>query len=93
MRIDYLENDHCCQRFALADDWLRARGLLAEGPVGHGTARLFRARDVVRLAVANCAETRSCFCTAPARAVPNAVRPAKILWPSYPIGGITDGGT
>jgi len=50
-RIDYLENDHCCQRFALADGWLRARGLQAEGPVGHGTARLFRARDVVRLAV------------------------------------------
>ena len=51
VRIDYLENDHCCQRFALADDWLRTRGLQAEGPVGHGTARLFRARDVVRLAI------------------------------------------
>jgi aminoglycoside N3'-acetyltransferase len=51
VRIDYLENDHCCQRFALADGWLRARGLQAEGPVGHGMARLFRARDVVRLAV------------------------------------------
>jgi aminoglycoside N3'-acetyltransferase len=50
VRIDYLENDHCCQRFALADGWLRARGLQAEGPVGHGVARLFRARDVVRLA-------------------------------------------
>ncbi len=36
VRIDYLENDHCCRRFALADDWLRARGLQAEGPVGHG---------------------------------------------------------
>lgn len=51
VRIDYLENDHCCQRFALADGWLRTKGLQAEGPVGHGTARLFRARDVVRLAV------------------------------------------
>jgi len=51
MRVDYLENDHCCQRFALADGWLRARGLQAEGSVGHGTARLFRARDVVHLAV------------------------------------------
>lgn len=51
LRIDYVENDHCCQRFALADDWLRVRGLQAEGPVGHGTARLARARDIVGLAV------------------------------------------
>lgn len=51
VRIDYRENDHCCQRFALADGWLRARGLQAEGPVGHGTARLARARDIVGLAV------------------------------------------
>lgn len=51
VRIDYLENDHCCQRFALADDWLRARALQAEGPVGHGAARLARARDIVGLAV------------------------------------------
>jgi len=50
-RIDYLENDHCCRRFVLADDWLRACGLQAEGPVGHGRARLFRAQDVVRLAL------------------------------------------
>jgi len=51
VRLDYRENDHCCQRFALADDWLRARGLQASGPVGHGQARLFRAQDVVGLAV------------------------------------------
>jgi aminoglycoside N3'-acetyltransferase len=51
VRIDYLENDHCCQRFTLADDWLRDRGRQAEGPVGHGTARLARARDIVGLAV------------------------------------------
>lgn len=51
IRIDYRENDHCCQRFALADDWLRAHGLQAEGPVGHGTARLARSHDIVRLAV------------------------------------------
>lgn len=51
VRIDYLENDHCCRRFALADDWLRARALQAEGPVGHGAARLARARDIVGLAV------------------------------------------
>jgi aminoglycoside N3'-acetyltransferase len=50
VRIEYGENDHCCQRFALADTWLRARGLQAEGPVGHAHARLMRARDVVRVA-------------------------------------------
>ena len=49
VRIDYRENDHCCQRFALADGWLRTRGLQAEGPVGHGTARLARAQNVVMI--------------------------------------------
>ena len=29
--IDYGENDHCCERFALADDWLRSSGLQREG--------------------------------------------------------------
>jgi len=47
VRLEYGENDSCCQRFALADDWLRARGLQTEGPVGHAHARLVRARDVV----------------------------------------------
>jgi aminoglycoside N3'-acetyltransferase len=32
-RIDYGENDHCCARFALADDWLRA-GRTIRGPRG-----------------------------------------------------------
>jgi aminoglycoside 3-N-acetyltransferase len=50
-RIDYLENDHCCQRFALADEWLRAEGLQSEGKVGHAHARLARARDIVRVAL------------------------------------------
>jgi aminoglycoside N3'-acetyltransferase len=51
VRIDYMENDHCCQRFALADTWLRARGLQSEGPVGRAHARLFAARDVVAAAL------------------------------------------
>jgi aminoglycoside N3'-acetyltransferase len=50
VRVDYGENDHCCQRFALADEWLRARGLQREGRVGHATARLLRARDVTAVA-------------------------------------------
>ena len=49
-RIEYRENDHCCQRFALADDWLRARGRQFEGRVGHAHARLVRSRDIVRIA-------------------------------------------
>lgn len=50
-RVDYLENDHCCQLFALADDWLRPLRLQKEGPVGHAHARLIRARDIVRVAL------------------------------------------
>lgn len=51
VRIEYGENDHCCARFALADDWLRARGLQSEGRVGHAHARLARARDIVSAAL------------------------------------------
>ena len=51
VRIEYGENDHCCQRFTLADGWLRERGLQREGPAGHGQARLVRARDVVDVVV------------------------------------------
>ena len=47
IRIDYGENDHCCARFALVDDWLRSRNLQREGPVGHAHARLARSRDIV----------------------------------------------
>ncbi len=50
VRVAYGENDHCCERFALADQWLRPRGLQSEGRVGHAPARLARARDIVRVA-------------------------------------------
>ena len=50
-RIDYGENDHCCTRFALADEWLRGAGLQAEGRVGHAHARSARARDIVGTAL------------------------------------------
>jgi aminoglycoside N3'-acetyltransferase len=46
-RVEYTETDHCCERFALADAWLRERGLQREGAVGHGTARLAASRDIV----------------------------------------------
>lgn len=51
VRIEYGENNHCCVRFGLADEWLRARGLQSEGRVGHACARLARARDVVGVAL------------------------------------------
>jgi aminoglycoside 3-N-acetyltransferase len=50
-RIDYGETDHCCQRFVLADAWLRERGLQQEGIVGRAHARLMRSRDIVRVAL------------------------------------------
>jgi aminoglycoside 3-N-acetyltransferase-4 len=53
VRIDYRENNHCCLRFALADEWLRREGLQNQGHVGHAPARLMRSRDLVRLAVAH----------------------------------------
>ncbi len=45
------ETDHCCQRFALAEGWLAERGLQRKGRVGHGTARLCQARELVVVAV------------------------------------------
>ena len=50
VRVAYGENDHCCERFALADEWLRAAGVQSEGLVGHAYARLARSRDIVRIA-------------------------------------------
>lgn len=51
VRVEYDETDHCCERFQRVDGWLHERGLLAEGTVGRGAARLARASDVVRVAV------------------------------------------
>jgi aminoglycoside N3'-acetyltransferase len=51
VRIEYQENDHCCERFALADEWLRERGLQREGRVGHAHARLALSRDIVTVAL------------------------------------------
>jgi aminoglycoside N3'-acetyltransferase len=55
VRVDYGENDHCCARFALADEWLRARSLQSEGRVGYAHARLARARDIVAVALVHLA--------------------------------------
>jgi aminoglycoside N3'-acetyltransferase len=61
VRVDYLENDHCCERFALADDWLRSRGMQAEGRVGAANARLARSRDIVAVALEHLAQDRLIF--------------------------------
>jgi aminoglycoside N3'-acetyltransferase len=51
--VAYGELDHCCQNFRLVDGWLDARGLQRKGSVGHGEARLARARDIVAVVVAH----------------------------------------
>ena len=56
VRLDYLENDHCCERFAQVDDWLRERGLQSEARVGNAHARLARAPDVVSVALEHLAD-------------------------------------
>lgn len=61
VQVDYGENDHCCLRFALADEWLRAPGLQAEGRVGHAHGRLVRARDIVAVAVERLERDRLLF--------------------------------
>jgi aminoglycoside N3'-acetyltransferase len=50
-RIDYLENDHCCQLFKLANAWLKERGAQSEGTVGHASAKLMRSRDLIDTAL------------------------------------------
>jgi len=61
VRVPYEETDHCCQRFAQLDQWLRARGLQREGTVGRGAARLVRGSDVLRVAVEALARDRFAF--------------------------------
>ncbi|MFL5517480.1 MAG: AAC(3)-IV family aminoglycoside N-acetyltransferase [Gemmatimonadales bacterium] len=67
-RIDYGENDHCCARFALADEWLRARRLQSEGHVGHAHARRARAQDIVGVALEHLARDPLLFLHSPSAA-------------------------
>jgi aminoglycoside 3-N-acetyltransferase len=60
-RCHYEEPDHCCQNFGLLDRWLEAAGLQRRGIVGHGEARLARARDIVATAVARMREEETVF--------------------------------
>ncbi|MEP9357163.1 AAC(3) family N-acetyltransferase [Sphingomonas sp. KR3-1] len=63
--VHYGENDSCCAKFELADDWLRAAGLQREGPVGHAEARLMDAEELVRIAAARVCEDPLVFLHAP----------------------------
>lgn len=46
-RIDYFEAQGCCGRFVEVNTLLDRRGQQAVGPVGYGTARHVRSRDIV----------------------------------------------
>lgn len=63
--VGIAETDHCCNNFALADEWLRATGAQREGPVGHGHARLVHARAIVTEAVARLRTDPLLFLCAP----------------------------
>src|SRR5262249_20636501 len=51
VRREYLEIDHCCERFALLDEWLDGLRLQRPGVVGRAAARLMRSHDVVTVAL------------------------------------------
>jgi aminoglycoside 3-N-acetyltransferase len=59
------ETDHCCRRFSLMDEPLRARSLQREGPVGHAHARLCDSRDIVSVAVEHLASDPLLFLCPP----------------------------
>lgn len=59
MQVEYDEPDHCCLNFARMDAWLGAAQHI--GIVGHGPARLMRARDVVAVALDRLRADETCF--------------------------------
>lgn len=66
VRIAYVENDHCCERFALADVWLDEAGLQRSGRIGNATARLMRSRDLVFVAMSRLRDDAMVFLHPPA---------------------------
>jgi aminoglycoside N3'-acetyltransferase len=61
VRFDCSEIDHCCQNFALMDQWLEAERLQRRGIVGHAEARLARSRDIVQVALGRLRENETVF--------------------------------
>lgn len=62
-RYEYGETDHCCQRFALLDEWLGHQQTVVV--IGNGHARLARSRDIVAAALARLRENQTVFLHAP----------------------------
>jgi aminoglycoside 3-N-acetyltransferase len=60
-RYHYSEIDHCCENFALLDQWLEAQGRQRRGTVGQAEARLARSRDVVEAALSRLRENETVF--------------------------------
>jgi aminoglycoside N3'-acetyltransferase len=87
-RYDYGEADHCCERFALLDAWLDARGLQARGRVGNAEARLVRSRDVVDVALEHLRRDETVFLHAPGvDAECDEARSSLEEWPAGPRRG------
>ena len=61
VRCEYGEVDHCCENFALLDQWLEAEDLQRRGAVGHAEARLSSSRDIVAAALARLRENETVF--------------------------------
>ena len=60
-RVEYDETDHCCENFALLDDWLDELDLQRRGSVANGIARLMSARDVVGVALRHLRDNETVF--------------------------------
>jgi len=58
-RYEYGETDHCCEKFALLDDWLGSKQ--RRGMVGRAEARLARSRDIVEAALARLRQDETVF--------------------------------
>jgi len=58
-RYEYGETDHCCEQFALLDDWLGDKQ--RRGTVGRAEARLARSRDIVATALRHLRENETVF--------------------------------
>ena len=65
--VEYSEPDHCCERFALLDEWLESRQAQRRGPVGYGEGRLARSRDVVAAARERLQQDETVFLHPPGR--------------------------
>ena len=62
-RYEYGETDHCCEKFALLDDWLG--GKQRRGAIGGAEARLARSGDIVAAALTRLRENETVFLHAP----------------------------